>query len=278
MSSRIPQRRVALALLAVAAQSLAANAQATTTPGAPVATSISARTTGMDRRDGFLPIYLDGRQGRILLEVPRDSMRALLLITQATGLGSNPIGIDRGSERRRPTSPGSTATAIACSSCSRIGTTEASSGDPDHARSRCRGVSAEHCSVAAAAGGGERTASRRRDRVRDARLERRRRDAGAKPTRHVLRRPGPVERSIAPYTKAFPENSEIDVALTFATTGRAGRTVDRSCRMGAPSHCGSICRFVKLPDGALRPRVLDPRVGYLRDRRSRITRSRFRIR
>jgi hypothetical protein len=51
----------------------------------------------MDRRDGFLPIYLDGRQGRILLELPRDSTRALLLITQATGLGSNPIGIDRGS-------------------------------------------------------------------------------------------------------------------------------------------------------------------------------------
>src|SRR4051812_38738359 len=69
-------------------------AQATT---APVSASIAARTNGMERRDGFLPIYLDPRQGRILLELPRDSTRALFMITQATGLGSNPIGIDRGS-------------------------------------------------------------------------------------------------------------------------------------------------------------------------------------
>src|SRR4051812_34131555 len=68
--------------------------QATSAPPSP---SIAARTGGMERRDGFLPIYLDQRQGRILLEIPRDSTRALLLITQATGLGSNPIGIDRGS-------------------------------------------------------------------------------------------------------------------------------------------------------------------------------------
>src|SRR5262249_40177437 len=63
---------------------------------APIATSIAARTAGMERRDGFLPIYLDGRQGHILLELPHDSARALLMLSQATGLGSNPIGIDRG--------------------------------------------------------------------------------------------------------------------------------------------------------------------------------------
>ena len=32
-----------------------------------------------------------------LLEIPRDSMRVLMFVGQATGLGSNPIGIDRGS-------------------------------------------------------------------------------------------------------------------------------------------------------------------------------------
>src|SRR5438045_9766119 len=58
--------------------------------------SIAAKTSGFDRRDGFLPMYLDPRSGKLLLELPRDSARALLLISQATGLGSNPIGIDRG--------------------------------------------------------------------------------------------------------------------------------------------------------------------------------------
>src|SRR5256885_16128750 len=89
-------RRVsrALALICAATGPACLVAQATT---APPSTSIASRTAGMERRDGFIPIYLDPRQGRILLEIPRDSMRALLMITQATGLGSNPIGIDRGS-------------------------------------------------------------------------------------------------------------------------------------------------------------------------------------
>src|SRR5689334_12046569 len=68
-------------------------------PGTPaVATSISARSTGFEKSDGFIPIYVDPRQGKLLLELPRDSTRALFVTTQATGLGSNPIGIDRGSD------------------------------------------------------------------------------------------------------------------------------------------------------------------------------------
>src|ERR1700759_3936786 len=91
--------RIALAsFTAFAGASIAPDYVKAQATSAPVATSISARTAGMERRDGFIPIYLDQRQGRILLELPRDSTRALLMITQATGLGSNPIGIDRGSD------------------------------------------------------------------------------------------------------------------------------------------------------------------------------------
>src|SRR5690606_8894387 len=63
--------------------------------GAP-ATSIASRTGGLQRQYGFLPIYLDERQGKLFLEIPRESARMLFFTTQATGLGSNPIGIDRG--------------------------------------------------------------------------------------------------------------------------------------------------------------------------------------
>src|SRR5688572_3625661 len=63
--------------------------------GPAIATSIAARTPGMDRRAGLIPVYLDDRQGRIFLEIPRDSMRVLAFFQQSTGLGSNPIGIDR---------------------------------------------------------------------------------------------------------------------------------------------------------------------------------------
>src|SRR4029077_12107777 len=64
----------------------------------PIATSIASRTSGYDKSDGFIPLYFDPRLGKLLLELPHDSTRALLIVTQATGLGSNPIGIDRGSD------------------------------------------------------------------------------------------------------------------------------------------------------------------------------------
>ena len=50
----------------------------------------------MEKKDGFIPIYLDNKSGKIYLEIPRDSMRALMFFSLATGLGSNPIGLDRG--------------------------------------------------------------------------------------------------------------------------------------------------------------------------------------
>src|SRR5205807_1988160 len=62
----------------------------------PVGSQIQAKTAGMDRRDGFIPLYLDAKQGKIFLEIPRDSTRALMFVSLATGLGSNPIGLDRG--------------------------------------------------------------------------------------------------------------------------------------------------------------------------------------
>lgn len=90
----LPRRiSAALSLLGNLTVPASVFAQATS---APVATTIAARTAGMERRKGFIPIYLDSRQGRILLEPPRDSTRALLMITQAAGPSSNSIGIDRG--------------------------------------------------------------------------------------------------------------------------------------------------------------------------------------
>ena len=94
MVTVLPNARFLLAGIAASMTPAVIVAQATP---APIATSIATRTAGLERRDGFLPIYLDPRSGRILLELPRDSTRALLMITQATGLGSNPVGIDRGS-------------------------------------------------------------------------------------------------------------------------------------------------------------------------------------
>ena len=65
-----------------------------------------------------------------------------------------------------------------------------------------------------------------------------------------------------PYTRAFPENSEIDVALTFATQARPGQTVASIVPEGRSFTLRQHISLLKLPDEGFRPRVLDPRMGF----------------
>src|SRR5256885_12064615 len=90
-SSALPLRLVLLALPA-----LAVRAQDTPAPTTAPSTTLAARTAGFERRDGFVPLYLDGRQGRLYAELPRETMRALFWVSLASGFGSNPVGLDRG--------------------------------------------------------------------------------------------------------------------------------------------------------------------------------------
>ena len=65
-----------------------------------------------------------------------------------------------------------------------------------------------------------------------------------------------------PYTRALPENTEVDVALTFATNGDPGRTVSRIVPDGSALTLRQHLSFVALPDAGFQPRLADPRVGY----------------
>jgi hypothetical protein len=58
-------------------------------------------TSGLTRADGFLPYYADVKGGRILTAFPAPdeegvSLRAIQATGLTAGLGSNPIGLDRG--------------------------------------------------------------------------------------------------------------------------------------------------------------------------------------
>jgi hypothetical protein len=64
------------------------------------------------------------------------------------------------------------------------------------------------------------------------------------------------------YTKAFPENTEVDVALTYATTARPGPIVNAIAPDGRAFTLRQHMSFLKLPDDAFHPRALDPRVGF----------------
>ena len=65
--------------------------------GGPVPT-IEERTAGMHKLDGYFPLYWDERTGSLWLEIPRFNTDFLLAGGLAAGLGSNDIGLDRGRE------------------------------------------------------------------------------------------------------------------------------------------------------------------------------------
>ncbi|MFC1639150.1 zinc-dependent metalloprotease [Gemmatimonadota bacterium] len=58
--------------------------------------SISRYTRDYEQRDGYLPLYWDAEEERLLLEVRNLGEEFLYLTSLATGLGSSSLGLDRG--------------------------------------------------------------------------------------------------------------------------------------------------------------------------------------
>ena len=58
--------------------------------------SIEERTGGMQKIDGYFPLYWDERTGSLFIEIPRLDTEFLFSTGLAAGLGSNDIGLDRG--------------------------------------------------------------------------------------------------------------------------------------------------------------------------------------
>jgi len=251
---------------------------------------IEDRTNGMQKIDGYFPLYWDERTGSLWLEIPRFDTEFLYTTGLAAGLGSNDIGLDRGQEGE-----GHLVT------FQRIGpkvllvqgneSFRSSSGNPaerksvedSFAKSVLWGftVAAEsngHVLVDASdfflrdghgAGNALRPGAYRVDRTRSA---------------FYMAR-----------TKAFPKNSEIEVTLTFANETAGGRggggggpaqgppaigaggAAAGAGGRGGGLFSGTVASvtpvaeavtlrehysLVELPDGNYQPRIDDPRAGY----------------
>ncbi len=81
-------RPIALAWLMAAVLGTAAAAQ-------PAAT-LAERTRGLERLDGFVPLYWDAARGRVLAEVPAFDRDVLYYVSAASGAGSVELPFDRG--------------------------------------------------------------------------------------------------------------------------------------------------------------------------------------
>jgi hypothetical protein len=58
--------------------------------------SIRTRTKNLQKLDGYLPLYWDAENGKLLMEIERFNAEFLYQVSLPTGVGSNPIGLDRG--------------------------------------------------------------------------------------------------------------------------------------------------------------------------------------
>ncbi len=221
--------------------------------------TISARTAGLQKLDGYVPLYWDAANGKMLMEISRFNAEFLYQISLPTGVGSNPLGLDRGQlggshvvrfERIGPK-------VLLVQSNYRY---RAISSDPaerraveeSFAQSVLWGFKVE-------ASEGERvlvdaTAFFLRDvhgvidRLRQARQGQYRYDESR-------------SAFYLPRTKVFPKNTEVETILTFTSEAETGPLV----RDTVPSPQSLTVRehhsLVELPDNNYKPRKLDPRVG-----------------
>jgi len=227
-------------------------------PGAGVAT-ITSRTAGMVRRDGFLPLYWDERTGKLYLEIPRMDQEFIYFTSLPWGVGSNDIGLDRnqlGRERLVTFTRSGPRVLLIEKNMNFRGVTrdanEARGVEESFARSAIFGFTVE------AQEGGRVLVDATDFALRDAH------DATGT-LRRTQQGTYAVDRTRSavymPQTKAFPRNTEIEVTLTLAGTnpGRYVRDVTPNPEAITIRERHSL---VALPEPGFRMRASDPRSAF----------------
>jgi hypothetical protein len=221
--------------------------------------SFAGLTRGLQKLDGYFPLYWDAAAGKLLLEIPRFDSEFLYQVSLPTGVGSNPLGLDRGQlgdtrvvhfERVGPkvllVEANQRYRAISADAEERRAVEES------FARSVIWGFEVEAAEGARvlvdATAFFLRDAHGVADRLRESSQGQYRLDE----SRSAL---------FIPRTKAFPKNTEVEATLTFTTEGQPGALVRDTVPTPQSITVREHHSLVELPDSNYRPRRLDPRVG-----------------
>ena len=212
------------------------------------------------RMDGFLPLQWDEQNGKLLLEIPRFDEELIWQVSLASGVGSNPIGLDRSQlgathlirfERVGPrvlmVEPNYAYRALSNDASERRAV------EQSFATSILAGFKVESTTP-----GGGAIVDATEFFLSDAHgVARRLRDA--QQGNYSLDR----NRSAIylPRTKAFPKNSEVEATLTFSTNDRPGALVRGVTPTADVLTVRQHHSFVQLPEPGFVPRRQDPRVG-----------------
>ena len=249
--------RRTMILLALAILVLPAAAQQRSEPQAPP--TIAAKTVGMEKLEGFFPVYWDSKAGKMWLEIGNWDAEFLYVNSLPAGVGSNDIGLDRGQlggtrvvrfERSGPK------VLLVQPNYSFRATTnnpaEVRAVEEAFARSVLWGFEV------AAEEGGRVLVDATNFYLRDAHNV-----TGAlrRSNQGTFRLDASRAAFYLPRTKNFPRNTEVDVTLTFTSDdpGFLVRSVTPTAEAVTVRQHHS---FVALPEPGFQPRAFDPRAGY----------------
>src|SRR4051812_8181377 len=219
--------------------------------------TIASKVGKLQKIDGYMPLYWQASAGKLFMEIGRFNEEILYQVSLPAGLGSNPVGLDRGQL-------GSSSVV----SFERIGP-KVLMTQPNYSYRAITSNEAEkravHDSFAQSVLWGFKVEAEEGGRVLVDATSFFMRDAHGVVDRLRQAKQGSYkldDSRSALYlgrTKGFPQNTEIETTLTFTTDEDPGRFV----RQTTPTPTAVTLRehhsFVQLPDLKYTPRRLDPR-------------------
>ncbi|HVF44825.1 MAG TPA: zinc-dependent metalloprotease [Pyrinomonadaceae bacterium] len=225
----------------------------------PAPKTFAQLTRGLQKLDGYFPLYYDAEQGKLLLEISRFDQEFLYQVSLPTGVGSNPLGLDRGQLGNgyvvRFERAGPKVLMVGANYRFRALTDNAlerRAVEESFARSVLWGFKVEASEglrvLVDATAFFLRDAHGVADRLRESNQGAFRLDE----SRSAL---------YMPRTKAFPKNTEVEATLTFAGEGTPGALVRETVPAPQSLTVREHHSLVELPDNNFTPRPLDPRVG-----------------
>ena len=241
-----------LTLIALCGLARSAESQESSLP------SIEQHTEAMTQMEGFFDLYWDNTNGLLFWEISELDTEFLYQISMGSGLGSNPVGIDRGQLR-------GTHVLAAKRIGPRVLLMEpnygfvARSENPNEAQAvRDAFAPSVHWGFEIVAQTGERVlVDATQFFLRDARgvidqiAARGEGDFTLDASRSAIHLPA---------TRSFPENTEVESILTF-TSSNPGQLVNGVAATGGAVTLRQHHSFIQLPDNGYRTRIADARVG-----------------
>ena len=220
--------------------------------------TIEDHTQGTTAMEGFFNLYWDDATGSLYWEIADLDSEFLYQISMGSGLGSNPVGIDRGQLR-----------GTHVFEARRIGP-RVLLVEPNYEfraiSDNASEVQAVRDAFAPSVHWGFDIVARTGDRVLVDATEFFMRDARGVVNQIAQRGQGQFQLDASrsaiylPNTQSFPENTEIEAMLTF-TSDRPGNLVNGVAATGSSFTVRQHHSFIQLPGPGYQPRVADPRVG-----------------